>query len=133
MPRAEDERAGTVPLFLGPLAGDEALAFYISQTTFPTTPLDPHETAVKEMYSILWELGAEDALKALRRKAPGPKVGAKDEHYERLYHEAMKASGGKVTAARKRFEDLSELSTDQARKRFSAIHKRSKIKTGSKY
>jgi hypothetical protein len=132
MPRAKNEP----PPFLGPLAGDEALAYYVSQITFPadsTEPPDPHEDAVREMISTVEELGVEDALKALRRKAPGRKAGAEDAHYQTLYHKAMKASGGKVGAARKTFHNLSGLSLDAARKKFSAIHKVSKIKTGSKY
>ena len=43
------------------------------------------------------ELGPDEAMKALQRKAPGAKAGAGDDRYQDLYDKAMMASGGNLS------------------------------------
>jgi hypothetical protein len=123
------------PLILGPLAseeakaawaaGDEAWAAYVNSQPPPTVTIpDPEQEERSERFvEAVEDLGLDEALKAVKREAPGPKRGAKDDRYQDLYAEAMKASGGNLTKARSKFWRLSGLSRNRAYSWFAAIHK----------
>jgi hypothetical protein len=123
------------PLILGPLAseetkaawaaGDEAWAAYVNSRPPPTVTIpDPEQEERNERFVEAVEgLGLDKALRAVKRDAPGAKAGNKEARYRELCAEAMKASGGNLTKARRKFWRLSGLSRNRAYSWFAAIQK----------
>jgi hypothetical protein len=117
------------PRLLGPLAGKPDPIF---NQIFDQLPLAtaPQQDSVERIIEIVEELGADEAMKALLRKAPGPTTGAMDDFYLDQYIKALEASGGSLNKARRKFDDLSGLSLDRSRKKFTEIHRVVKIISG---
>lgn len=124
------------PRLLGPLASREAWDALRSRETWDAfrnqapppvaVPTLEQEERNERLVEAMEELGPDEALKALQRKAPGAKAGAGDDRYQDLYVKAMVASGGNLSRARSKFKRLTGLSLDRARKRFATIHKQQK-------
>jgi hypothetical protein len=66
--------------------------------------------------------------KIASEKGAGRKAGKKtsERRDNALYDQAMKAAGGKTSAARRKFIEASGLSYDTARRNFAAVHRRQK-------
>jgi hypothetical protein len=136
---AEVDSPPRLPRILGRLASQEARDALKSQEAWdafrkqappPVTGPDPEEEERAERFvEAVEELGRDEALKAIQRKAPGRPAGKETPQERRdnaLYDAAMKAAGGKTSAARRKFIDASELAYETARRNFAAIHKRRK-------
>jgi hypothetical protein len=120
------------PRLLGPLAETPNPIF--SQITFPVVAVpDPDEERNERLVELIEELGLDEALKALQRKAPGRKPDDEIDRYLDPFIKALEASGGSLNRARKKFERFTELSPDWARKKFTEILRVVKIKSGGKY
>jgi hypothetical protein len=115
------------PRLLGPLAETPDPIF--SQITFPVVAVpDPDEVRAERFFEAVAECGLDVVIKLLQRRAPGRKAGKKtsERRDNALYDQAMKAAGGKTSAARRKFIEASGLSYDTARRNFAAVHRRQK-------
>jgi hypothetical protein len=115
------------PRLLGPLA--ETPDPILSQMPLPFAAApDPDEVRAERFFEAVAECGLDVVIKLLQRRTPGRKAGKKisEQRDNALYYEAMKAAGGKTSAARRRFIEASGLSYDTARRNFAVVHRRQK-------
>ena len=109
------------PRLFGPLAETPDPIF--SQITFPFAAApDPDEERAERFFEAVEECGLDVVIKLLQRKTPGPRAGAADDRYRELYAQAIKASGGDLNKARRKFRRLTGLSLSRAYKKFAEIH-----------
>jgi hypothetical protein len=115
------------PRLLGPLA--ETPDPILSQIPLPFAAApDSDEARAERFFEAVTECGLDVVIKLLQRRSPGRKAGKKtsEQRDNALYGEAMKAAGGKTSAARRKFIEASGLSYDTARRNFAAVHRRQK-------
>jgi hypothetical protein len=116
------------PRLLGPLAETPDPMF--SQIPFPDGAApNPDEERAERFFEAVAECGLDVVIKLLQRRAPGRPAGKETPQERRdnaLYFAAMKAAGGKISAARRKFIKASGLSYDTARRNFAAVHRRQK-------